>query len=94
MARKLRHLGPATLLLAGFLSGCHKSSLQHKDPPDPLLVTKKPVAGRRAPTGLAQQEATPPPAPGQDNTPTSVRRDTLVPIQPVRLRIEPLDGGR
>jgi hypothetical protein len=94
MGRILRPIGLATLLV-GALMGCHKSSLRPKDPPDPLLVTKKPVQGRAAATGLAsQQDATPPPVPGKEHAPTSVRRDTVVPVQPVHLRLEPMSDGR
>jgi hypothetical protein len=34
--------------------GCHKSAVQHKDPPDPLLVSKPPVEGRPHPAAAAR----------------------------------------
>jgi hypothetical protein len=33
------------LILAGLLLGCHKQMVQQKVPPDPLLISKKPVEG-------------------------------------------------
>jgi hypothetical protein len=44
--------------------GCHKSAVQHKDPPDPLLVSKPPVEGRphtAHASPLARTEPPPPP---------------------------------
>jgi hypothetical protein len=53
-----------TLFCCGALLGCHKSAVQHKEPPDPLLVSKPPVEGRNHTahsTPLSRSEPTPPP---------------------------------
>jgi hypothetical protein len=60
MGRRLRRIGLMTLILGGAALGCTRSAVQHKEPPDPLLVTKKPVEGR--PRGAEAD-------PGYDNPP-------------------------
>jgi hypothetical protein len=68
MGRKLRQIGWLSLLF-GALLGCHKSAVQHKEPPDPLLVSKPPVDGRPHTTRsseLAHVKPTPPPAAPSD----------------------------
>jgi len=87
MGRKLQHLGRATLLIGGALLGCHKSAIQHKEPPDPLLVTKPPVEGRphtAKSSPLTGNEPTPPMPPSGDS-PTSVRHDGAAPVRPAHL---------
>jgi hypothetical protein len=69
MGRKLGPVGLRTVLLLGAIVGCHKSVVQHKDPPDPLLITKKPVEGRPRSfesTATAQGETPAPPLPWND----------------------------
>jgi hypothetical protein len=90
MGRNLRRVGWITVLCGGTLLGCHKSAVQHKEPPDPLLVTKPAVAGKSHSSNagpLARSEPTPPPAPpAAADTPTSVRRDYFAPVRPARLQ--------
>jgi hypothetical protein len=69
MGRRLWRIVLGTLVLgiAGF--GCHRSAVQNKQPPDPLLMTKKPVEGRlrgNEPGMTAQAEMVPSPVPAQD----------------------------
>jgi hypothetical protein len=74
----------ATGLLAGALVGCHKNAIQRKEPPDPLLVTKKPVEGRPRPaeTTTAWNEPTPPPVPNREPLPISAQQAPVVPAGP------------
>jgi hypothetical protein len=65
MGRRLWRFGLMTLLLSSLALGCTKAAVQHKEPPDPLLVTKKPVEGR--PARLESEPAyDPPPSPPPD----------------------------
>ncbi|HWG45580.1 MAG TPA: hypothetical protein VN688_22645 [Gemmataceae bacterium] len=74
MGWKLRRIGWGILLFSGTLLGCHKSAVQHKEPPDPLLVTKPPVEGRphaAHASPLAHTQPTPPPPVPMGDTPES-----------------------
>lgn len=87
MRRNLRRVGWITLLCGSALTGCHKSAVQHKEPPDPLLVTKPAVAGKSHSSNaspLARTES-PPPPPAPADSPTSVRRGNPTPIRPAQL---------
>jgi hypothetical protein len=68
--------GLAALLLGGAAVGCTRSAVRQKTPPDPLLVSKKPVEGvpLTAPPAPPRVEAPPPPYPGGDVSTLSVRR--------------------
>jgi hypothetical protein len=46
MRRTVGRVGLLTLLLTGLTLGCHKPMVQHKAPPDPLLISKKPIEGK------------------------------------------------
>ncbi len=74
MRRRLRRWGLMTLLLGGMTLGCTRAAVQHKEPPDPLLVTKKPVEGRprRADADLAPDAMQPPPPPVRESSPVNV----------------------
>jgi hypothetical protein len=89
MGRNLRRVGWIALL-CGTLVGCHKSAVQHKEPPDPLLVTKPAVTGKSHSSNgssLARSEPTPPPnPPAAADSPTSVRRDNFAPVRPAQLQ--------
>jgi hypothetical protein len=64
MGRTLRQVSWITLFFGSCLFGCTKSAVRHKEPPDPLLVTKSPVEGRPHTTHaspLSRTEPTPPP---------------------------------
>ena len=77
MRRKLWRAGLAALVLGGAVVGCHRNAVQKKQPPpDPLLITKKPVEGRPhapEPTLSARDEPTPPPVPGGEMALTADR---------------------
>ncbi len=68
--------GLAALLLCGVAVGCTRSAVRQKTPPDPLLVSKKPVEGvpQAAPPATARVEVPPPPYPGGEVSTASVRR--------------------
>jgi hypothetical protein len=54
------------VLLGGCLGGCHKPAIREKPVPDPLLTSKKPIAGRTMGTDLHAtpgEEWLPPPPP-------------------------------
>jgi hypothetical protein len=66
----------AAVLLGGAAVGCTKSAVRQKSPPDPLLVSKKPVEGvpQAAAPAAARLEVPPPPYPGGDVSTVSARR--------------------
>jgi hypothetical protein len=93
MAAKLGRIGLATLVLGGLTLGCHRNAVQKKQPPDPLLVTKKPVEGRpHAPEPEASVRAEPPepPAPAADLRTVSVPPSPPAPVPPVQLGFQAL----
>jgi hypothetical protein len=57
------------LLIVGLTVGCHRNAVQHKDPPDPLLITKKPVEGRPRPADTTAAAWNEPPPPMRDPSP-------------------------
>jgi hypothetical protein len=94
MGRKLRQAGLMTLVLV-FAVGCTKPAVQHKEAPDPLLISKKPVEGRqRSPEAVttALNEPPPPPLPGREPAPVSVQGDSPNYLRPVLLGVEGLPG--
>jgi hypothetical protein len=88
MGRRLRRLGLMVLLLGGVALGCTKAAVQHKEPPDPLLVTKKPVEGRPRPADAPHDAPLPPPLPDHERFPLSVQGDGPDPSRPALLGIE------
>jgi hypothetical protein len=87
MVRAFWRLG-LTTALAGALFGCSHTTAQRKPPPpDPLLVTRKPIEGKPRPVDADLTARIQPPAPPGDPgvTPTV----DAPPVQPVRLR--PMD---
>jgi hypothetical protein len=55
------------MVFAGTGAGCKRSLVREKSPPDPLLVSKKPVEGKPdalEPRASARSEPPPPPLPG------------------------------
>lgn len=75
MTRRLWQLAGIGLLGTVVLAGCNKQAVKQKTPPDPLLVTKKPVEGRpRSPDadGTAWTEPTAPPLQPRDTIPATV----------------------
>jgi hypothetical protein len=60
----------AGVLLAGAVTGCHKPAIREKPVPDPLLTSKKPIAGRTMSTNGhspgGENLSPPPPPPGAD----------------------------
>jgi hypothetical protein len=62
MGRRARRAALAVVLAA--LAGCHQPAVQQKQPPDPLLISKKPVEGTpRGPDGDLSARVQPPPPP-------------------------------
>jgi hypothetical protein len=61
-------------LLGGIVLGCHKPMVQQKTPPDPLLISKKPIEGRidtGEPVRSARIDPQPPPLPRRDSVPAA-----------------------
>jgi hypothetical protein len=59
----------AALLAGGLVLGCKaRPVVQQKQPPDPLLVSKKPLEGRPqdAPEAAVRVDPLPPPPPGRE----------------------------
>jgi hypothetical protein len=81
MRGRLLRVGLCGLVWACAALGCHKSLVQHKDPPDPLLVTKKPVEGRprASDSQAAWNEPNPPPVPTREPLPVTVQRGPALP---------------
>ena len=82
MRRTIGGVGVLTLLLTGFTLGCHKPMVQHKPPPDPLLISKKPIEGKPEvgePVRAARLDPLPPPLPRRDTPPAS---DMTATVQP------------
>ena len=74
MWRKLGRLGLAVILLSSVAAGCHRQAIQSKPPPpDPLLISKKPIEGNPATarTSTVRIEPPLPPSPGGDQLATS-----------------------
>jgi hypothetical protein len=83
MGRPLWQIGLSVLLLGATL-GCTRSAVQQKPPPDPLLVTKKPVEGK--PTSFKSEAAVridppPPPYPARQYA----NGDMPAPVRPVQV---------
>ena len=86
MWQKLRQLGLATLVVSAGAFGCHRSAVRDKNPPpDPLLVSKKPVEGRGhgEPRSTVRGEVPPPAPPGDFATVSSPAEPS--PLRPARL---------
>ncbi len=49
MRTLLGRTGLLALLIGGVVLGCHKNMVQQKQPPDPLLISKKPIEGKATP---------------------------------------------
>lgn len=49
MRTLLGRSGLLALLIGGIVLGCHKPMVQQKQPPDPLLISKKPIEGKETP---------------------------------------------
>jgi hypothetical protein len=69
----------ASVILGGAVAGCHKPAVREKPVPDPLLTSKKPIAGRTIGTATRsprEEEWLPPPPPsGAEFLP---RRDATI----------------
>jgi hypothetical protein len=78
--RRLRQLiGAAALILSSLnLLGCTRSAMQQKTPPDPLLWSKRPVAGKTSSTSESHQTSrldAPPPLIGEGNSLAALAAD-------------------
>jgi hypothetical protein len=105
MRRRLCRLTWAALALGGVTLGCHRSAVQQKLPPDPLITSKKPVEGRpqaEVPHPLVRLDPPPPPLPALRDGYSNVEPPPVRPARldaelppPPRLRLGlPEDGGR
>ena len=67
MSRPLRQLALLAAVVAAAGGGCTRSLVQHKQPPDPLLVSKKPVEGKptswQGPREIVRVDPQPPQSP-------------------------------
>lgn len=85
MRRQLRQIGGITLLLGGLL-GCNRSAVQHKEPHDPMLITKPAVQGQAHASHLLPiprvEPAPPLPLPADVDAPPALRGETLSPPHP------------
>jgi hypothetical protein len=89
MGRSVWQIG-VCVLLVGAAAGCTHSAVQQKTPPDPLLVTKKPVEGKPTsgkPEMTARFDPLPPPYPGREyangEPPALVRPAQLSGLEPL-----------
>ena len=81
----------AALALGGALAGCTRTMVQQKaPPPDPLLVSRKPLEGKPQPADADRTARLQPPAPPSSGgeLASSPDRDAP-PLQPVRLGVAP-----
>ncbi len=69
MRTMLTRAGLMGLLVLGIVLGCHKPMVQQKPPPDPLLISHKPVEGKDTPGEpvlVPRVDPQPPPRPRHD----------------------------
>jgi hypothetical protein len=100
MGRTIYRVLLMAALLVGVAPGCTRSAVKQKQPPDPLLLSKKPVEGK--PTSLerdmsARLDFAPPPAPvlpplpaGREFAGPGLQRD---PISGVQIGFQPTDDA-
>ena len=96
MGWKVWQVGVAALALGSAAVGCHRNAVQKKQPPpDPLLITKKPVEGRihTVDQSLTERVEPAPPLPREDMTLTG-QHQTRAPDSPVQLGFQELSGER
>jgi hypothetical protein len=98
MWHRLRQATLAALVVGVGAFGCHRTAVREKQPPpDPLLVSKKPIEGRPhsgEPRPTARGEVPPPAPPGGDFATVSTPADTSQ-LRPVRLLgVQPPGDGR
>jgi hypothetical protein len=77
MHRTLLRAVLLSLLLGGVVLGCHKPMVQQKVPPDPLLISKKPIEGRSQlgePVLSTRIDPQPPPVPRRETQPIDPTR--------------------
>jgi hypothetical protein len=89
MRRKLWQPCLLALALGGAALGCNHSVVREKAPPDPLLISKPPVAGK--PTSFeahrtAQADLVPPPLPGTGAATAAATPDAPSPVRLLGLR--------
>lgn len=80
MRRNIGHVVVAVLVLGCLTTGCTRPLVKHKQPADPLLVSKKPVEGKPRPVPtdpLLHAEG--PAYPGAEFTTTSAQRSVIPP---------------
>jgi hypothetical protein len=88
MGWQLWRFGLGLVLLGGVVTGCHRQAVHSKPPPpDPLLISKKPIEGNPAAARDATVRIEPPapPAPGGDQWATSPVRETVPTARSVKV---------
>jgi hypothetical protein len=91
MRRTLLNVGLISLIL-GAAVGCNKQVVREKTPPDPLLVSKKPVEGKPhegEPVHTARLDPPAPPQPAAGTATVAVPWETS-PVRSVKLGLEPV----
>jgi hypothetical protein len=90
MRCKFRRIVSLSILLGGLALGCTRPAVQQKQPPDPLLWSKRSVAGK-AEDGdthkVSRLES-----PGRDSTVAVL--SAPAPLTPVRLQVSPVSNDR
>jgi hypothetical protein len=87
MGRNLWRLGLAVVLFGSVATGCHRQAVQTKPPPpDPLLISKKPIEGNPSAPREATVRIDPPlpPSPGGDQYATSPARESATVTRSVK----------
>jgi hypothetical protein len=90
MRRKLGWIALASFLLCGLTVGCTRPAVQQKQPPDPLLWSKRSVAGKPSDDDKHQSAR----LDTQDRDPALTVLDDPAPAVPVHLRVTPLLADR
>ena len=90
MVRAFWRWGAAVVLVVA-LAGCTRTVVQQKaPPPDPLLVTRKPLEGKPRPEDADRTARLQPPAPPSSGGELASCPDhDAPPLQPVRLGVAP-----
>lgn len=95
MRRNMWRFCMGFLLISSFTLGCHRAAIQQKQPPDPLLVSKKPIEGKSVsanptPTSdpTARRSPVAPVMPGREPALVTVPRDNVPVIRPTHNSME------
>ncbi len=86
MVRAFWRFGLTTALASAILGCSHTTAQRKPPPPDPLLVTRKPIEGRPRPVDADLTARLQPPAPPAGGDPGAAPMIDPAPVQPVLLR--------